>query len=494
MEDEPRRPPNGFFARTFTTNSDGLRIISRVVRPCTRSHAPACLQSPSPGAAGSWLMTCPVTMRCSHRWSPFPQRTKRTAPPLKEQSLQQSKLLNELFYYARTEDVAKMKALVAKNKGALNLRSTSCADFDGRTPLHVAAAAGSVQALTWLLEEGAEVNSLDNFLRTPLREASEGGHLEAQRVIIAAGGMVHFNDARLDMNGSYREESLHGPSTSQDGYSGAGVAVADAHAKTPAGKQQQQQVAGDSSGGRTVEKSELEPGSVEVSDRALGSGAFGDVYAGTWRGAPVAVKRLKSAFADDTAAVAEFRAELAVWSRLHHPNVCAFFGACLVGPGSPMLVLELCPLGALGTLMQRHLTWGTYIKWGDAVRYASGIAAAMCYLHNRRPHAVMHRDLKPANCLLDGANNIKLADFGLSKLLRVGSSSAAADVVNTPFLLTGETGAYKYMAPEGVCASASAPGCAPRGPLSACLTLLSSVPPRALQLQVRRLRLCLHLL
>ena len=404
LEDEPRRPPNGFFARTFTTNPEGLRIISRV-------------------------------------------RTKRTALPLKEQSLQQSKLLNELFYYARTDDVAKMKALVAKNKGALNLRSTSCADFDGRTALHVAAACGAVQALTWLLEEGAEVNSLDNFLRTPLREASEGGHLEAQRGIIAAGGMVHFNDARLDMNGSYREESLHGPSNSHDGGSGGGVAVADAHAKTPAGKAV---AAGDSGsgGGRIVEKSELEPGSVEVSDRPLGSGAFGDVYAGTWRGAPVAVKRLKAAFADDSAAVAEFRAELAVWSRLHHPNVCAFFGACLVGPGSPMLVLELCPLGALGTLMQRHLTWGTYIKWGDAVRYASGIAAAMCYLHNRRPHAVMHRDLKPANCLLDGANNIKLADFGLSKLLRVGISSATADVVNTPFLLTGETGAYKYMAPE----------------------------------------------
>lgn len=204
---------------------------------------------------------------------------------------------------------------------------------------------------------------------------------------------------------------------------------------------------------------ELDPTTLDMSANMLGSGAFGEVYSAYWRGTRVAVKRLKGDFADDASALAEFRAELAVWCRLHHPHVCQFLGAITrAGSGMPpSLVLELCPLGNLGTLMQRHSTWGTFVKWDDAIRYTAGIAAGMHYLHGRRPHAVMHRDLKPANCLIDGSNNVKLADFGLSKLLRCagtneGSTRAQggieADVADKTFLLTGETGAYKYMAPE----------------------------------------------
>lgn len=57
--------------------------------------------------------------------------------------------------------------------------------------------------------------------------------------------------------------------------------------------------------------------------------------------------------------------------------------------------------------------------------------------------------MRPRSCLLDGGNNIKLADFGLSKLLRCsGVAGEPNAMLNKQFLLTGETGAYKYMAPE----------------------------------------------
>lgn len=64
------------------------------------------------------------------------------------------------------------------------------------------------------------------------------------------------------------------------------------------------------------------------------------------------------------------------------------------------LIAELCEQGSLQELLLRHVQRGTYIPWADGVRYVSGIAAAMCYLHLRKPLAVMHRDLKPANCLI----------------------------------------------------------------------------------------------
>jgi serine/threonine protein kinase len=433
------------------------------------------------------------------------QRSRRAGPAVVgATTLAQSARVHELLFHARANDLAKLKKFVAKEK--LNLLSTSACDHDGRSALHVAAASNACDVVTWLLQQGAEVNVMDAFLRTPLREAADAGHADMQRMLIAAGGMVHFNDAHLVGDWGSFCDSSHGGGAGAGGGGGAGAGGGGggggSGAGLPRGGGTSLQGSANGANGRpppppsepphfpplaaashvtprysggdgngsnnnnpsaaggsafTGEDWELDPASLELSANMLGVGAFGEVYAATWRGARVAVKRLKGAFADDTAALAEFRAELAVWCRLHHPHVCQFLGAVTRGGGGapPSLVLELCPLGNLGTLLQRHATWGTFIKWDDAIRYTAGIAAGVHYLHGRRPHAVMHRDLKPANCLLDGSNNIKLADFGLSKLLRAAGgnegsqhgrgATADGDVADKAFLLTGETGAYKYM-------------------------------------------------
>ncbi|XP_063940585.1 serine/threonine-protein kinase VIK-like [Daucus carota subsp. sativus] len=66
----------------------------------------------------------------------------------------------------------------------------------------------------------------------------------------------------------------------------------------------------------------------------------------------------------------------------------------------------------------------------------------MAYLHNE-PNVIIHRDLKPRNVLLvnSSADHLKVGDFGLSKLIKVKNSH---DV----YQMTGETGSYRYMAPE----------------------------------------------
>ena len=58
----------------------------------------------------------------------------------------------------------------------------------------------------------------------------------------------------------------------------------------------------------------------------------------------------------------------------------------------------------------------------------------MDYLHKRR---VVHRDLKAANLLLDDAGCVKIADFGVARLLDAGGG-----------VMTAETGTYRWMAPE----------------------------------------------
>lgn len=63
---------------------------------------------------------------------------------------------------------------------------------------------------------------------------------------------------------------------------------------------------------------EMDPRDVTVVNEAVASGAFGDVYRASWRGITVCVKRLKPAFSNDAQALAELRAELSIWCRLHH--------------------------------------------------------------------------------------------------------------------------------------------------------------------------------
>lgn len=193
--------------------------------------------------------------------------------------------------------------------------------------------------------------------------------------------------------------------------------------------------------------------SVELTTRQLGRGTFADVFVGSWAGTQVAVKLLRSGSQTDAAARAELESEQCIWARLHHPHICQFIGTlpmcALSGAGqsqdfsAPCLVLEWCVLGNLQAYLSRV---GTGLKFEEALRLTTHIASGMAYLHGSRPLAVMHRDLKPANCLLCPGSVVKLADFGLSRLVLVGDGEETP--LDEPYLLTGETGAYKYMAVE----------------------------------------------
>jgi serine/threonine protein kinase len=62
---------------------------------------------------------------------------------------------------------------------------------------------------------------------------------------------------------------------------------------------------------------------------------------------------------------------------------------------------------------------------------------------------ILHRDLKPANLLLDFKDTLKISDFGLAKLrpkAKVGD--VTGELETDKFIMTGETGSYRFMAPE----------------------------------------------
>lgn len=57
-----------------------------------------------------------------------------------------------------------------------------------------------------------------------------------------------------------------------------------------------------------------------------GEGEFGIVYKATWHGTPVAAKVLK--VKGDEFAIGDFKSEVEVLRRVHHPNAVHFLGAC----------------------------------------------------------------------------------------------------------------------------------------------------------------------
>ncbi|KAL9233701.1 hypothetical protein vseg_008661 [Gypsophila vaccaria] len=67
-------------------------------------------------------------------------------------------------------------------------------DYDGRSPLHLAASNGHEEIVQFLIHEGADVNALDNFGTTPLLEAVKNGHDKVADLLRKEGATLDIKD------------------------------------------------------------------------------------------------------------------------------------------------------------------------------------------------------------------------------------------------------------------------------------------------------------
>eukprot|EP00002_Diphylleia_rotans_P012917 TRINITY_DN2522_c0_g1_i4.p1 TRINITY_DN2522_c0_g1~~TRINITY_DN2522_c0_g1_i4.p1 ORF type:complete len:1709 (-),score=377.78 TRINITY_DN2522_c0_g1_i4:217-5343(-) len=152
----------------------------------------------------------------------------------------------------------------------------------------------------------------------------------------------------------------------------------------------------------------------------IGSGAFGDVYKGQWRGTDVAIKRLRSGFVKKQD-LDSFKQEISTMVGLRHPNILLYMGACM-NPASLCLVCEFMTNGSLYDLLHDK---NSEISEEEKVQFMVDIAKGMSYLHSSNP-PILHHDLKSLNILIDDRGKGKISDFGLSHLQNNQTAAAGA--------------------------------------------------------------------
>tara|TARA_B110000483_G_scaffold205914_1_gene249849 strand:- start:379 stop:1389 length:1011 start_codon:yes stop_codon:yes gene_type:complete len=177
-----------------------------------------------------------------------------------------------------------------------------------------------------------------------------------------------------------------------------------------------------------------------VHENLIGYGATGKVYKTYWRGIECAVKMLhiKTDKISNNINHNDLINEISIISRLRHPNLVLFLGACTLK--EPILLLY--EYMENGNLEEYYNIKNKYKKWKpDNIllhKWLTQLTQAIYFLHNCY-YPIIHRDIKPSNLLLDNALNLKLTDFGLSKHLKKK---------NDNYNMSGLTGTLRYMAPE----------------------------------------------
>jgi tRNA A-37 threonylcarbamoyl transferase component Bud32 len=167
----------------------------------------------------------------------------------------------------------------------------------------------------------------------------------------------------------------------------------------------------------------------------LGQGGMGAVYKARQRKLDrlVAIKVLPPEWGSDPAFAERFAREARALARLNHPQVVGVhdFGAA---GGHYFLIMEFVD----GVNLRQLLAAGR-LQPPQALAIVAQICDALQYAHEQ---GVVHRDIKPENILLDKRGRVRIADFGLAKLLRRSRNE---------YTLTGSRqvmGTLDYMAPE----------------------------------------------
>ena len=168
----------------------------------------------------------------------------------------------------------------------------------------------------------------------------------------------------------------------------------------------------------------------------LGSGGMAVVYKAqdSILGRSVALKTLHRHYAEVPSFQARFRQEARAMASLDHENIVKVYDISQDGE-VPFMVVECVGGRDLGRLLDGQD--GGRLEEPVVRRMAGQLLKALSYAHRR---GIIHRDIKPSNILLTGEGTVKVADFGIARIIEEDDLAGGEP---------GEiVGSARYMSPE----------------------------------------------
>lgn len=385
-------------------------------------------------------------------------------------------------------------------------------DYDKRTPLHLAAAGGYTDIVKELVSSGANINSEDKWSRRPLDEAIIGNHSETIDYIISVGGIRgsrYLNGKKKGMDSSNSNDTTKSQQNDRKNSldTSSMKRLADDNMHVEFNELEMIDRIGSGAFGEIYKcrwRGTLVAAKIikatKIQNEWLNRKMVNDIHnkrnffhknrTKSEDSIDIAVKELdeleehrknqkseasmslqnieKQAHhqssstndADDIEnvpltppkkstteneerelALADFRQEISLLKSLRHPNIVLLL-AYSTSQDYECIISELMKCSLLD-VFKSHMVTGTRMNHRTQIAFGTQLAQGMYYLHTCKP-PIIHRDLKPANLLLDHYSGVlKISDFGLSKV-RPDPKKLGTD----KFRMTGETGSYRFMAPE----------------------------------------------
>lgn len=146
--------------------------------------------------------------------------------------------------------------------------------------------------------------------------------------------------------------------------------------------------------------------------KVIGKGAFGKVNLAINRltGKFVALKSINKTYMTDESSLKKIMQEYNILKRARHQNIVRLYES-FDTDSHTVYVMEVCGGGDLLTYVRRRRK----LKEDLAKHVFSQLIRGLMYVHSKR---VLHRDIKLDNILLTSEGDVKICDFGVSKLVQ----------------------------------------------------------------------------
>ena len=166
-----------------------------------------------------------------------------------------------------------------------------------------------------------------------------------------------------------------------------------------------------------------------VKEKHIGSGAYGYVAEGVFRGQVVAVKQIHDALLVDRNSIDRIHREIRTMATVRHPNLVLFIAAVLDNQAGPMIITELLDTSLRKAYEEDRLGGNV-----NLLKIFRDVASALSYLH-RHHTPIIHRDVSSANVLLEAMANsrwkAKLSDFGSANLVEHAVTAGEGAIIYT---------------------------------------------------------------